>query len=194
MKCSGTTRLGARIAAAILLLSFATIGSARKLPHYTFVLPDGYTGWIQVIFQAHDAQVPVFSKDRILLRVDETGVLKTSMIHTYFTGSHDEFLYRRIGEHGTEALVRVPSTYFCNGDSGIDSCFDSRSGRSDAFTVSRATVGRTSSSADGNSWFLFVGPPSLRETLSRPVHFYPNTKKQIDVPEDDPTPGRIKDE
>jgi hypothetical protein len=30
--------------------------------------------------------------------------------------------------------------------------------------------------------------------MARHVHFEPGTSKKIDVPEDDPTPGRIKDE
>jgi hypothetical protein len=41
---------------------------------------------------------------------------------------------------------------------------------------------------------LFVGPKVTREKLARPVHYYPGTKKQMDIPEDDPTPGRIRSE
>ena len=64
----------------------------------------------------------------------------------------------------------------------------------DAFDVGRATLGRVSDGTPGNSWFLFVGPYALREKMARHVHFAPARSKKIDVPEDDPTPGRIKDE
>jgi hypothetical protein len=35
---------------------------------------------------------------------------------------------------------------------------------------------------------------SLRQKMATPVHIAPGEKYRIDVPEDDPTPGRIKDE
>ena len=180
--------------AAFLLLILAPMGSGRKLPHYAFILPDGYVGWIQIVFASPNSPEPVETHNRIILRIDDSGVLKVSMRHAYFVGSHDEFFYRKVDAFGREALAPVPADYFCAKNSGIDSCFEPGGGKSDAFDVGRATAGRLSDGTPGNSWFLFVGPSVTREKLARPVHFYPGTKKQMDIPEDDPTPGRIRNE
>jgi hypothetical protein len=37
-----------------------------------------------------------------------------------------------------------------------------------------------------------VGPPALRRKQARQVIFEPGTKMQMDHPENDPIPGRIK--
>jgi hypothetical protein len=195
MKRGGHIAGGSRWAlAAILLLMLAPKGWGHKLPHYVFILPDGYVGWIQIVFASPSAPEPIETHNGIILRVDDSGVLKVGMLHAYFTGSHDEFFYRKIDPLGKEVLVSVPVDYFCAEYSGLDNCFDPFSGKSDAFDVGRATVRRLSDGTPGNSWFLFVGPKVTREKLARPVHYYPGTKKQMDIPEDDPTPGRIRSE
>jgi hypothetical protein len=166
----------------------------RQDPHYAMTLPDGYVGWIQIIFASPNAPRPEFSHNRYVLRVGDSGVFRTSMLHTHFTGAQDEFFYRRIDSNGKESLVPVPADYVCAGNSGIDNCFISSDNRVDAFEVGRATVGRVSDGTPGDSWFLFIGPYALREKMARHVHFEPGTKNKVDVPEDDPIPGRIKDD
>jgi hypothetical protein len=120
------------------------------------------------------------------------------MLHSYFTGSHDEFFYRRT-INGKETLVPVPINFYCNELSGLDTCYPNSKMKKDAFTVSRATVGMQGPSSAGNSWFFFVGPPEARER-----HKWSGTPKyrteshssgmQVDQPECDPTPGRIKND
>ena len=179
---------------AVLMLALAPAGWAHPLPHYAFILPDGYTGWIQIVFASPNAPRPEFSHGRYILRVDDSGVLRTSMLHSYFAGAQDEFFYRKTGSKEKESLVPVPAEYVCTGNSGLDNCFISDDTRVDALDVGRATLGRVSDGTPGDSWFLFVGPYALREKMAKHVHYYPGTKKKIDVPEDDPIPGRIKDE
>jgi hypothetical protein len=178
----------------VLMLPHVAAGSKRELPHYVVVLPDGYVGWIQVIFSAPNAPKPEFRHNKIILRVDNSGVFKTSMTGTIFSGTHDEFFYSKVDSNGREILFPVPVSYFCADYSLVDSCFDGNETRTDAFSVGRATLGRPSDGSTGNSWFLFVGPMSLRQKMAIPVHIAPGEKYRIDVPEDDPTPGRIKDE
>jgi len=186
--------LSKRIARVVVLLTLVPAAWGKQDPHYAFVLPDGYTGWIQIIFGSPDAPRPEFSHNRFILRVDDSGVLRTSMLHSVFPGSQDEFFYRRIESKGKSELVPVPPEYFCAGNSGIDNCFISSDNLVDAFQVGRATVGRISDGTPGDSWFLFVGPFALREKMARHIHLEPGTSKKIDVPEDDPIPGRIKDD
>jgi len=178
----------------VLLLTLAPAGWGKQDPHYAFVLPDGYTGWIQIIFNSPRAPRPELSHNRFVLRVDNSGILRTSMLHTHFAGSQDEFFYRRIDAKGKESLVPVPAEYVCAGNSGLDNCFISSDSRVDAFEVGRATTGRVSDGTRGDSWFLFVGPFALREKMATHAHFEPGTTKRIDFPEDDPTPGRIKND
>jgi hypothetical protein len=187
-------RLSNKVLPIVLLLALVPVAWGKQDPHYAFVLPDGYTGWIQIIFASPKAPRPEFSHNRFLLRVDDSGVFRTSMLHSVFAGSQDEFFYRRIVSNGKESLVPVPAEYFCGGNSGVDNCFISSDSRADAIEVGRATVGRVSDGTPGDSWFLFVGPYALREKMAKHVHLDPGTSKKIDVPEDDPIPGRIKDE
>ena len=177
-----------------LCLALAPAGWGGAAPHYAIVLPDGYVGWVQVIFATPHEKRPEFSHDRYLLRIDDSGVLRTGMFHSYFKGGQDEFFYRRVDAKGKETLVTVPPEYYCGGNSGLDNCFISSDERVDAFDVGRATLGRVSDGTPGDSWFFFVGPHTLREKMAKHVHYAPGTKTKIDVPEDDPIPGRIKNE
>src|SRR5262249_7088050 len=145
----------------------------------------------QVIFDSPGAPEIVPSHGRFVLRVDKSGVLKTSSIAIVFAGSHDEFFYSRRDVKGKEVLSAVPPNYYCGEESGIDSCYGSDGTKSDAFTVGRANLGRPNDGTPGNSWFLFVGPPDLRAKMAKPIHLAPGEKYQIDVPEDDPHPGMI---
>jgi hypothetical protein len=170
------------------------LGFARGLPHYAFILPDGYVGWIQVVFSSPNALEPPLVKNALVLRIDSSGVFRTSMIGTVFTGSHDEFFYSKIDANGKEILTPVPPTFVCTELSGLDSCYDSDGNLSDGFTVGRANLGHPNDGTPGNSWFLFVGPPDLRKKYAKVIHRAPGAQYQIDVPEDDPTPGRIRNE
>ena len=182
----------------LLALIVTSNACAKKLPHYEFVLPDGYIGWIQIIFQSPNAPNPPFANNKFTIRLDDSGVYKTGMYHTYFTGSHDEFFYRRL-VNGKETLVAVPTNYYCNKFNGLDTCFPDSKVTIDAFTVSRATVGVEGPSSSGNSWFFFVGPPEARELhkwsgISKYRTEPQSSGMKVDQPEFDPTPGRIKND
>jgi hypothetical protein len=176
-----------------LFMSSPFAAAKHSLPHYVFVLPDGYVGWIQVIFSSPQASEPPLLKNGLILRIDNSGVFKTSMYESVFAGSHDEFFYSKLDAQGKETLTSVPTNYACTEFSGSDTCYDSDS-ISDGFTVGRANRGRPNDGTPGNSWFLFVGPPELRKKYAVPVRLAPGEKYHIDVPEDDPTPGRIRNE
>lgn len=177
-----------------IVVLLATIGCRAESPHYVFVLPDGYVGWIQVIFDSPGApEVVVPNRTRFVLRIPKSGILKTSSLgHVFaFPGSHDEFFYSRLDHKGKEVLSAVPSNYYCNEESGLDSCYDANGTMSDGFNVGRANLGHPNDGTPGNSWFLFVGPPDLRAKMAKRIHRAPGEKYQIDVPEDDPHPGMI---
>jgi hypothetical protein len=180
--------------ASALLVALVLPASAyekHSLPHYEFILPDGYVGWVQVIFRSPGSTALEEQKNKLIVRVNDSGVVKTGNYHAYFTGQHDEFFYER-NVAGKVILSPVPTNCVCPNDSGLDGCLPIDGTRMDAFTVSRATVGHEGESRDGNSWFLFIGPSDLRQKFAVPVHLFPGTKKKLDVPKDDPTPGRIK--
>src|SRR6202008_1476966 len=52
----------------LLLLPRGTY--AKELPHYVFVLPDGYVGWIHVVFSSDDAPVLPFKNNTFILNID----------------------------------------------------------------------------------------------------------------------------
>jgi uncharacterized protein DUF6843 len=176
----------------ITIAIISVLPCSAALPHYVFVLPDGYVGWIQVIFDSPDSPRLVLRHGRVVLRIDKSGVFKTSTLGHIFAGSHDEFFYSRPNAKGKEVLSPVPSNYYCGKESGIDSCYGSDGTKSDGFTVGRANLGGPNDGTPGNSWFLFVGPPEMRAKMAKLIHRAPGEKYQIDVPEDDPHPGMIR--
>ncbi len=182
---------GRTVSTVAIVAFLATIECRAESPHYVFVLPDGYVGWIQVIFDSPGAAKIVPKRGRFVLRVDKSGVLRTSSTEYVFAGSHDEFFYSRLDARGKEVLSAVPSNRYCGEESGIDSCYGADGTVSDGFTVGRANLGRSNDGTPGHSWFLFVGPPDLRTKMAKPIHRAPGEKYQIDVPEDDPHPGLI---
>jgi hypothetical protein len=179
---------------AIVIFAAAQTGFARSKPHYVFLLPDGYIGWVQVISQAPNSAKPVVTNGNLVVDLDESGIFRTPTFHTTFVGVHDEFFYKRPDSKGGVVREPVPTNYVCT-DSGLDSCFTpSEEHGADGFTVGRASVGKPGPSSEGTSWFFFVGPPALRQKNAVRVNFKPGTKVWMDRPENDPTPGRIKND
>jgi hypothetical protein len=179
----------------IVLLATAQSSFGRSKPHYIFLLPDGYIGWVQVISQAPNSAKPVVEKGNLLVDLDESGIFRTPTFHTMFVGARDEFFYKRPDSKGRITRVPVRPDYVCPQMSGLDSCYEpSEEKGADGFTVGRATAGKDGPSSEGNSWFFFIGPSALRERYAVRVIFQPGTKKLMDHPEYDPIPGRIKDE
>ena len=176
-----------------MMIFVAKGAHAAKLPHYIFILPVGYTGWIQVIFDSPGSAPLVLEHDNAVLRIKDDGVIRLPILGHLFAGSHDEFFYERNDANGKVVRVPIPSDYVCT-DSGIDSCYGGDGNLSDGFSVGRATVGKPSDGTPGNSWWLFVGPPDLRKKWAKPItrNSDPKWPYQIDVPGNDPTPGRIK--
>jgi len=182
-----------RITLAILLLSSAQTVFARSEPHYVFLLPDGYIGWVQVISQSKDAPAPLIEKGNLLVDLDDSGEFRTPSFHTMYVGARDEFFYKRKDATGKLVRVPVPAEYVCPEMSGLDTCYTpSEEQGADGFTVGRAVAGKSGPSREGSSWFFFIGPPELRAKNAVRVTCQPGSKKMMDHPEYDPTPGRIK--
>jgi hypothetical protein len=181
------------LAVLIAALMLSTNAYPKNLPHYVFVLPDGYTGWIQVIFDSPGSAPVKVENGNAILEIDNSGIFRLPIVSHIFAGSHDEFFYERVSS-GKKARVPVPADYVCTQYSGMDSCYDSDSNISDGFNVGRATRRKPNDGTPGSAWWLFVGPRDLRKKMAVPVHRNPDPKwpYRIDVPEDDPTPGRIK--
>jgi hypothetical protein len=178
-----------------LVVLMSASAHAKKLPHYVFVLPDGYTGWIQIVFDPNHGSPVVVEKGNALVRVGDDGIVHLKTYHTTFVGSTDEFFYEQRDANGRIIRNALPADFTCSiKNSGMDFCFDGSGDLSDGFTVGRATVGKPSDGTPGSAWWLFIGPPALRRKMARPITRNPDPKYpyQIDVPENDPTPERIK--
>ena len=89
--------------------------------------------------------------DALFLRIDKSGVLKTSPLEQVFAfpDSHDEFFYSRLDAKGKEGLSPVPPNYYCAKESGIDSCYGGDGTVSDGFTVGRANLGHPNDGTPG---------------------------------------------
>jgi len=183
-----------RLLLAFLIILATVSASAQRSPHYVFVLPDGYTGWIQVIFNSPGSAPLKLERNNTILEIDNSGIFRLPIMEHIFAGSHDEFFYETISPNGKKTRIAVPSNFVCAQSSGLDNCYNGEGDWSDGFTVGRATRGKASDETSGSSWWLFVGPPDLRKKMAVPItrNSDPKYPYQIDVPENDPTPGRIK--
>lgn len=141
--CPGIIRgMGLFLFLALVLPNF---GCGRP-NHYTFILPDNYAGWIQVIFNDPEAPpLPVRKDWGYEVDVPETGIARTHFILVSFVKERDEFYYQKINADGTAKLQHVPSKYVLPGvDHG------------------GFTVGDTGGRGPGYSLFIFIGPSELR--------------------------------
>ena len=131
-----------------LSLAF-TQASAPERPHYLFVLPDGYVGWVQIIF--NDPLAPPLStqKEKVVLMVPESGIVRTSALRAHSSQAPDEFYYQKTSVSGSLQRHHLPGSYVAYGidHAGFGAINTGRKGR-------------------GYSWFLFVGPPELRSSMS----------------------------
>ena len=97
-----------------ILLFLLLPARGRPKPHYTFVLPDKYVGWIQAVFNDSDAlPLPKRKDGGYHIDVPESGIPRTSDFHVLDARAKDEFYYRvQLPGGGTE-LQRVPKRMYC---------------------------------------------------------------------------------
>ena len=166
-----TRTFGLAVCAVATVAFFASIGLKAESPHYVFVLPDRYTGWIQVIFESPGAPKIEPDHGRFVLRVDKSGVVKTSSTESYVVGgSHDEFVYGREDVKDKEVLSAVPANYYCGEKSGIDSCYGADGTTTDGLTVGRRTRGAPTMALPATHGSCLLGPPELRAKMAKPIH------------------------
>src|SRR5678816_4017048 len=91
-------RSSVRIAAMILAL--AIVGCAGSCRHSSsYVLPDGYVGWVKIYYRVPDAAPLPMVRSHYLFEVPESGVLVTSSPCEYGWAASDEYAYLRGSDH-----------------------------------------------------------------------------------------------
>jgi len=165
------------------LLALLLPAYSRPKPHYAFILPDKYVGWIQAVFNDGDAlPLPKRKDGGYQIDVPESGIPRTSDFHVIDARARDEFYYRaQLPGSGTE-LHHVPEEFVLPGP--IHGGF---------------TMVGTDGKGRGSSWYLFIGPPDLRAKVpgadwDRVVEEYAKThggKTRIESSGPYPTPGRM---
>jgi len=159
---------------ALLAILLPIYGRAK--PHYTFILPDGYVGWLQVIFNDPQASpLPIRNDGGRVIEVPESGVSRTSDIRVHDDKAHDEFYYRSILSNGASELHPMPPEFILPGEGhGGWGVMD------------------TGGKGPGYSWFIFFGPADLRaQTPWADITKVPGYGKRLMAPEVYPTPGRL---
>jgi hypothetical protein len=145
------------------------------------MLPNGYVGWVQIIFNDPAAAALPMKDGGYIIDVPESGLTRTSDIRVHDFKRQDEFYYRFSPTTGTQELRRVSTDYVLPGDS--------HGGFGVMDTGGRGT---------GYSWFVFVGPPSIRSKVPladwekeveawRKLH----GNARVSAPDPYPTPGRM---
>jgi hypothetical protein len=157
---------------------------ARVKPHYTFILPDQYVGWVQIVFNDPGASpFPVRRDGGREIAVPESGIPRTSGLRVHDVRGKDEFYYLSVLPNGKVELRPVASEYVLPGVG--------HGGFGVAGTGGRGT--------GGGSWFLFIGPPEVRAKFpdadwDKVVAEFAKThggKTRIESSGPYPTPGRI---
>ena len=126
------------------------VSSGSWRPRYIFIFPNGYVGWVQIIFN-DPAAPPLPIKDGgYIIEAPDSGLSRTSELRVHDFKRQDEFYYRLSPMTGTQELWKVPSEYVLPGDSH------------GGFGV---MVTDTGGKGKGYSWFIFIGPPSIRSKV-----------------------------
>ena len=178
-----------RVTQAICALFLLCVGlgasPVRKHPRYIFILPDGYVGWVQVIFGDPSANPLPMQDGGYVIDVPESGICRSSdfRVQDFSPKAANEFYYRSLVPRTTaEKLQSIPAEYILRG-------------------VSQGGfgVGNTGGKGSGYSWFLFIGPPSLRakeplgdwdKVVDEWSKIHGNPRVQLSGPY--PAPGRMK--
>lgn len=145
-----------------ILCLFARLAlCAKPKPHYVYVLPSGYIGWIRIIHNDRDAQHRPTAKDgSVRIELDENGEARDSdmTFHLDLVGGPDQFLYRAVSSSGVESYTAVPAEYIvanslCSHPTDKPSCYNSLHG---GFTTMNLD------DIPGSSVYFFIGPPDRR--------------------------------
>jgi hypothetical protein len=131
---------------------------------YRIVLPDNYIGWLRVDFGISSAPEWRFYQLATTVTIPETGVEQTQYEMFRLNGKEQVFLYYRRGGE----LVRVPDELYAH-PLVPNYVFEPRK--------------RKSHTIRKGSWYIFVGPPSLRGQYSPKAVWEPRDRV--------PTPGRM---
>jgi hypothetical protein len=168
----------------LMIVSCAVALPAKpsRHPHYTFVLPDGYVGWVQIIFNDPKGEHLTWRKNAYEINVPDSGIPRTSDIRVDDVMAVDEFYYRVVLPDGTIKLNPVPSGFVLPG-----------------FSHGGFGVMDTGGRGRGYSWFIFIGPSGLRAKIpmadwDKVVEEHQRTHHgdmRIEAPDPYPTPGRI---
>jgi len=141
------TKRGVLLAALVASALQATVARSTR-PRYIFVFPDGYIGWVQIIFNDPAAAVLPMKDGGYIIDVPDSGIVRTSEIRVHDFKRQDEFYYRLSRTRGTRDLRKVPPEYVLPGDShGGFGVMD------------------TGGKGRGYSWFIFVGPSPIRSRV-----------------------------
>jgi hypothetical protein len=169
---------------ALLLFSPPVSARGRAHPHYTFVLPDGYVGWIQVIFNDPYANPLRAEHNAVVIDLPDSGIARTSnlRVHASSEGEFDQFFYRAPAVDGRTNLIPIPNEYVLRGDS------HGGFGYAD-----------TGDKGPGYSWFIFIGPPQVRANVpmadwDKVVEEYRRThngNSRVELLGQLPVPGRM---
>lgn len=156
-------------------LAFLLPLQGKTRPHYTFVLPDGYIGWVQIIFNDPQApRLPIQKNGGRLIDVPESGIVRTSDFLVLDTGK-DEFYYRVVLPNEKLELHAIPPEHVLPGahHGGFD-------------------VMDTGGKGKGYSWFVFFGPPEIRaHTPLADITKEPGYGRKMVAPDVYPTLGRL---
>ena len=103
----GTLRLTLLIALALWLGLSARHTGLRSS---RFLIPDGYTGWMQVEFELQDALPLSMEAGEYILKIPASGVLRTSSAEQYGWAKDQYYCYsaegmRRIPDSGGDPLI-----------------------------------------------------------------------------------------
>lgn len=167
----------------IALCLFSLPVSARPdSGHYTFILPDGYVGWIQIIFNDPRAIHLLWEHSSYRIDVPDSGIARTSDMRVEDIRAVDKFFYSVQLSNGGTKLIPIPSDDVLPG-----------------FSHGGFGYADTDGKGPGYSWFIFIGPPEVRAKVpmadwDKVVEEYQRThngKSRVEMNGPLPVPGRM---
>lgn len=83
----------------LITLFFSLTLSCNKAEDVIFVIPEGYTGYVVIIYDQENGVPEKYENGKRVYEVPENGVLKTQFKANYGTSHYPEFYYGNIGNN-----------------------------------------------------------------------------------------------
>jgi hypothetical protein len=104
----------------LLLLTSVFFVGCQSADDEIYILPDNYSGYVLIIYDQENGEIPAYYGEKRVYRIPESGVLKTRFSTNYGVASLGEYYYKEIQEGNKIPFEMINKDEL--GDNSIKAC------------------------------------------------------------------------